>query len=90
MTSARHCPTCGTLGILPLDQPRDERGRIVDPVMLCPVCDREFRATGLTWLGAVEVPADWDELPEDEKMEVARGMAREMQRQSGFRPKEAE
>jgi len=46
--NARHCPTCGTLGILPLDQAHDERGRIIDPMMLCPRCEVEFRATGMT------------------------------------------
>jgi hypothetical protein len=50
--STRHCPTCGALGILPLDQPRGEHGEIVDPIMLCPVCEVEYRATGVTWLGA--------------------------------------
>jgi hypothetical protein len=47
---ARHCPTCGALGILPLDQPRDPTGAIQDPVMLCPVCQMEFRATGMQYL----------------------------------------
>ena len=56
--SARHCPHCGALGILPLDQPHDERGWIVDPVMLCPICEVEFRATGVTWLGASRPPVN--------------------------------
>jgi len=55
MTDARRCPTCGARGILPLNQPRDERGRIVDPIMLCPSCEVEFRAVGVTWLGAFPV-----------------------------------
>ena len=53
---ARCCPKCGCRGILPLDQPHDERGRIKDPVMICPVCEDEFRATGVTWLGAFKPP----------------------------------
>ena len=53
---ARHCPTCGARGILPLDQPKDERGRIVDPAMIFPSCETEFRAEGMTWLGAVRPP----------------------------------
>jgi len=61
MTEARHCPTCGTLGILPLNQPHDERGRIVDPLMVCPVCRVEFRATGVTWLGASRPPVEGSE-----------------------------
>jgi hypothetical protein len=38
-----------------VDQPHDDRGRIADPVMVCPVCQGEFRATGMEWLGAVRV-----------------------------------
>ena len=53
---ARHCPRCDAHGILPLDQPRNEGGAIVDPVMICPVCRDEFRAEGVTWLGAVPPP----------------------------------
>jgi len=86
-SSPRHCPHCGALGILPLDQPHDERGRIVDPVMECPRCETEFRATRATWLGALQFPDDWDELSEDEKMAVALGMARQLQRQWGSDPR---
>lgn len=49
---ARHCPECGSRGILPLDQPRDRKGRIKNPVMLCPACESEFVAVGFTWLGS--------------------------------------
>ena len=54
--SARHCPRCGAMGILPLDQPRGPTGAIKDPVMICPICEDEFRATGATWLGAFRPP----------------------------------
>jgi len=33
---ARHCPQCGAMGILPLDQPAGDRGDFQDPVMICP------------------------------------------------------
>lgn len=51
----RHCPSCGACGILPLDQPHDDRDVIVNPVMICPVCDVEFRADGMKWLGSARV-----------------------------------
>jgi hypothetical protein len=54
--SARHCPRCGAMGILPLDQPRGPTGAIKDPVMICPICADEFRATGAAWLGAFRPP----------------------------------
>jgi len=54
--SPRHCPHCGALGILPLDQPHDPDGGITDPIMLCPVCNEEFRAVGAKWLGAFRPP----------------------------------
>jgi hypothetical protein len=47
---ARHCPTCGTRGIMPLDQRRDRRGRIKNPRMLCPSCEEEFKAEGFTFM----------------------------------------
>jgi len=53
---ARHCPRCGARGILPLDQPMEPSGAIQDPVMLCPVCGDEFRATGIRRLGASRPP----------------------------------
>jgi hypothetical protein len=62
---SRSCPGCGAMGILSLDQPREEGGRIVEPVMLCPVCDDEFTATGMTWMGAVPVDAI-DEMSDEE------------------------
>jgi hypothetical protein len=49
---ARHCPTCRTLGILPLDQPREANGAIQDPLMLCPECEVKFTATGMRYLVA--------------------------------------
>ena len=58
---ARHCPRCGTMGILPLDQPHGGHGEIADPVMLCPVCEKEFRAIGVRWLGAVRVDTSQSE-----------------------------
>jgi len=57
----RHCPRCGALGILPLDQPRGPSGEIRDPTMVCPVCDQEFTATDWTWLGATRPPVDGTE-----------------------------
>jgi hypothetical protein len=44
------------MGILPLDQPRGPTGAIKDLVMICPMCEDEFRATGATWLGAFRPP----------------------------------
>jgi len=58
---ALHCPRCGAKGILPLDQPPNEHGGIVDSVMICPKCNHEFRATGVTWLGAFDVADMTDE-----------------------------
>jgi hypothetical protein len=55
---ARGCPQCGVRGILPLHQEPGEGatpGTIENPVMICPVCDAEFRATGMTGMGAVSV-----------------------------------
>jgi hypothetical protein len=43
------------MGILPLDQPAGDHGQIEDPVMICPVCEEEFRTTGMKWLGAFNV-----------------------------------
>jgi len=57
----RHCPTCRALGILPLDQPHDPDGSIPDPLMLCPSCQQEFRAEGMTWLGAWDIADMTDE-----------------------------
>ncbi len=55
---ARHCPRCGASGILPLAQPREPDGTIKNPLMICPVCDDAFRATGMTWLGAFRPAPD--------------------------------
>ncbi len=62
---ARHCPTCGALGIVPLDQPRKANGAIQDPVMICPVCEVEFRAAGMRYLAA-RPPEGFVELSEEE------------------------
>ena len=58
---ARHCPRCGAMGILPLDQPTGDHGQIEDPLMICPVCEDEFRATGMEWVGAFNVADMADE-----------------------------
>jgi len=55
-SDARHCPRCGTRGVLPLDQAHDPSGAIVDPTLLCPDCGNEFLAIGMTWLGAFKPP----------------------------------
>jgi hypothetical protein len=49
---ARHCPTCGALGIVSLEQTREANGAIQDPTMLCPIRELEFRATGMRYLVA--------------------------------------
>jgi hypothetical protein len=64
---ARHCPRCGAMGILPLDQPAGDHGQIEDPAMICPVCNDEFRATGMRWLGTFDVA----ELTDNEVHEMA-------------------
>lgn len=66
---ARHCPRCDARGILPLDQPQGAQGEIADPVMLCPVCEEEFRATGMKWLGAVRVDTSESEEEQAGQME---------------------
>jgi hypothetical protein len=43
------------MGILRLDQPAGDHGEIEDPMMICPVCEDEFSATGMRWLGAFDV-----------------------------------
>ncbi len=48
----RDCPTCGARGNLPVAQPSNPDGTTMDPVMVCPRCDVEFRSTGVTRLGA--------------------------------------
>ena len=68
---ARDCPRCGVMGILPLHQePGDGAvtGTIENPVMICPVCETEYRATGVTWMGAVSVA----DLSDDQCHDVAR------------------
>jgi phage terminase large subunit GpA-like protein len=64
---ARHCPECGAMGILPLDQPTGADGEIQDPVMICPACEEEFPATGMRWLGAFNV----GDMSDEEIHEVA-------------------
>ena len=56
MPAALLCPDCGARGILPLAQQRTPDGGIQDPVMICPVCEVEFRAVGVKWLGAFGPP----------------------------------
>jgi hypothetical protein len=61
---ARDCPQCRARGILPLDQATGEDaipGTNENPVMMCPMCQQEFRATGMTWLGAWDVVDMTDE-----------------------------
>jgi hypothetical protein len=48
------------MGILPLDQPGGN-GQIDFPVMICPVREDEFRASGMRWLGAFKVSEVSDE-----------------------------
>lgn len=76
MTDARNCPTCGARGIL-LYQPSDERDRIANPAMLCPNCQTEFRATGVTWLGAFRPSTQVgpDGLTDQQITEMAEAMA---------------
>ena len=84
---ARQCPQCGAMGILPLDQEPGEgaaSGTIENPVMICPVCDVEYRATGMTWLGAIDLrgmtDAELHELAEAlnaQMVEMARRQSRE-------------
>ena len=52
------------MGILPLDRSRNEGGGIDDPVMICPACGDEFRATVMTWLGASRPPLG--DMPDEE------------------------
>lgn len=70
---ARHCPDCGARGILPLEQPHTADGGIQDPVMICPICETEFRATGSKWLGAIKPPTNWESLSEEAKSKGLRG-----------------
>ena len=46
----RRCPTCGTRGIVPVDQPGHSLWSIDDPVMLCTVCQTGFRAQGMRFV----------------------------------------
>jgi len=70
---ARNCPTCGAMGILPLAQPHELGGGIVNPVMLCPVCEVEFTATGMTY-HAMAVPRDISGMSREERLAWARRM----------------
>jgi len=36
-------------------KPAGDHGEIEDPMMICPVCEDEFSATGMRWLGAFDV-----------------------------------
>lgn len=74
---ARDCPQCGARGVLPLHQDPGERalpGTIENPVMICPICQQEFTATAMTWLGAVSL-ADLSDNEIDDLVEV---LARQM------------
>lgn len=84
LPAALFCPDCGCRGILPLDQPHEPGGRIDNPVQICPVCETEFRADGVTWIGAVRPPPNWDELSDEEQMANALVMARSLRRQMGI------
>ena len=57
----RYCPRCGAIGILRLDQDADVLGEIQGPVMICPVCEEEFTATGMKWLGTFDIAEMSDE-----------------------------
>jgi len=46
-------PPVWSHGDTPLDQPAGDGGEIQDPMMICPICEEEFRATGMTWLGSL-------------------------------------
>ena len=77
---ARCCPDCGARGILPLEQPHTPDGGIQDPVMICPVCETEFRAAGVTWLGAFRPPDAT--LPAEEQDAEVREIVRTMGRRT--------
>jgi len=68
---ARNCPRCGALGILPLAQPHEPDRGIVDPTMLCPVCEVEFTATGMTY-HPIAVPRDIEGMSHEELRKWAR------------------
>lgn len=80
---ARDCPHCGARGILPLHQEPDDDavdGKIENPVMICPNCQQEFRATGMTWMGAVSV-ADMTDNEIDDLVEVLSEQLAELARE---------
>lgn len=79
----RRCPRCGAMGILPLDQPHSEHGEIVGPVMLCPICEEEFRADGTTWLGAVELADMADQEIEEAARAIDDWFMAQVERSSG-------
>ncbi len=56
--NARQCPTCGALGIVRLPAEFGDRGRLVDPTMVCPLCEREFTAAGMTYQSFGRPPID--------------------------------
>ncbi len=74
---ARECPECGAMGILPLHQEPGDGvvpGTIENPVMVCPVCETEYRATNMTWIGVVSVA----DLTDDEIEELAEVVCAQM------------
>lgn len=65
------------VGILPLRQDPGEDavpGTIENPVMICPVCDVEYGATDMTWMGTVSV----SDLTDDEIEEFAEVLIAQM------------
>jgi hypothetical protein len=79
--SARRCPDCKALGILPLAQPHTPDGGIQDPLLICPVCDnREFRAIGVKWLGAFPKPTESADEHDAALSRIAEQMAPRAQR----------
>jgi len=84
-SDARDCPQCGARGVLPIHQDPGEgaiSGTIDNPVMTCPVCQKEFRATGMTWLGPVSVADLTDDQIDDFVKALVRQMATMLERQS--------
>jgi hypothetical protein len=57
------------MGILPLEQPAGSQCEIEGPVMICPVYCEEFGATGMKWLGTLDI-ADMSDEQFDELAEA--------------------
>jgi hypothetical protein len=58
-------------------------GTIQNPVMICPVCSAEYRATGVTWMGAWSV-RDMTDAELDEFAKVLHAQMVEMARKRGL------